>query len=208
MSPETELHSPQPPDQDPEDCQLDVSGGSESLVSPHPFDRVVTEPSRDEIEREVVGLYQENASRLLRYATTFVNGRELAQDALQEALMRYFVLRLAGLCIRNPRAWLYRVVRNFLLDRRKELGTRGRVNLDEIVELPDWRAHPDDLYHQNERTRSFLGQLSSRELECVRLRAEGFDYKEISAILNVRTGTVGALLARALKKLRKTRKLE
>ena len=208
MSPEAELHSPQPPDHEPEDCQLDVSRVFESLVSPHPAGQTVTEPSRDEIEREVVCLYQENASRLLRYATTFVNGREVAQDALQEALMRYFVLRLAGLCIRNPRAWLYRVVRNFLLDRIKEMGTRGRVDLDEIVKLPDWRPHPEDLYHQSERNRNFLGKLSSRELECVRLRAEGFDYKEISAILNVRTGTVGALLARALKKFRKTRKLE
>ena len=122
--------------------------------------------------------------------------------------MRYFVLRLAGLCIRNPRAWLYRVVRNYLLDRIKELGTKGRVNLDEIVELPDWRLHPEDQYHQSENNRSFLGKLSPRELECVRLRAEGFDYKEISAILNVRTGTVGALLARALKKFRKIQKHE
>jgi RNA polymerase sigma factor (sigma-70 family) len=89
----------------------------------------------------------------------------------------------------------------------KELGTRCRVSLDEIVELPDWRQHPEDLYHQAERNRSFLSKLSTRELECVRLRAEGFDYKEISAIMNVRSGTVGGLLTRALKKFRKMRKL-
>jgi RNA polymerase sigma-70 factor (ECF subfamily) len=207
MDPGTELRSPEPLDQNPENAQLDVSEASESLTFPSPPDPTVLEISTDGIEKEVVCLYQENGSGILRYASTFMNGRDVAQDALQEALMRYFVLRTAGLRIQNPRAWLYRVVRNFLLDRMKELGTRCRVSLDEIVELPDWRQYPDDLYHQTEKNRSFLRKLSTRELECVRLRAEGFDYKEISAVMNVRSGTVGALLARALKKFRKMQKL-
>jgi DNA-directed RNA polymerase specialized sigma24 family protein len=44
--------------------------------------------------------------------------------------------------------------------------------------------------------------LSPGESECVRLRAEGLRYEEIAGVLSMRTGTVGALLARAHKKIR------
>jgi RNA polymerase sigma-70 factor (ECF subfamily) len=162
---------------------------------------------RDLIEGEVVRLYQENGARLLRYASAFVEGKETAQDALQEVFLRYFVLRVGGLRIHNPRAWLYRVLRNYLLDRKKEFAARHRVNLDEIVELPDWQQDPETNHQQSEQVRRFLERLSPRELECVRLRSDGFNYREIAGILNIRLGTVGALLARALRKLRDLEKM-
>jgi DNA-directed RNA polymerase specialized sigma24 family protein len=45
--------------------------------------------------------------------------------------------------------------------------------------------------------------LSERELECLRLRTEGLSYGEIGVAMQVRTGTVGALLARAHEKIRR-----
>jgi DNA-directed RNA polymerase specialized sigma24 family protein len=44
--------------------------------------------------------------------------------------------------------------------------------------------------------------LAPREWQCVRLRAEGFDYTEIATELAIRPGTVGSLLHRATEKLR------
>ena len=41
-----------------------------------------------------------------------------------------------------------------------------------------------------------------RELDCLRLRVEGFSYQEIAQVLGVRPGTVGALLPRVYSKLR------
>ena len=43
--------------------------------------------------------------------------------------------------------------------------------------------------------------LSSRESQCMQLRAEGLRYREIAEILGVRVPTVQTLLARAVKKL-------
>jgi DNA-directed RNA polymerase specialized sigma24 family protein len=48
--------------------------------------------------------------------------------------------------------------------------------------------------------------LSPREIECVRLRAEGLRYEEIAGVLGLQSGTVGALLARAHKKIRQAAK--
>jgi DNA-directed RNA polymerase specialized sigma24 family protein len=47
-----------------------------------------------------------------------------------------------------------------------------------------------------------LRRLAPRELECVRLRAEGLNDAEIAEVLSIRSGTVGALLSRALGKCR------
>jgi RNA polymerase sigma-70 factor (ECF subfamily) len=167
----------------------------------------VPDSPEDLVKEQVVRLYKENGGGLLRYASAFVEGKETAQDALQEVFLRFFVLRMGGLRIHNPRAWLYRVLRNYLLDRKKEFATRRRVNLDEVVELPDWRQDPETNHRQTEQVQRFLKKLTPRELECIQLRSDGFDYKEIAGILDIRLGTVGALLARALKKLRDLEKM-
>jgi DNA-binding CsgD family transcriptional regulator len=48
--------------------------------------------------------------------------------------------------------------------------------------------------------------LTSRELECVLLRAEGLSYQEMADALKLSSGTVGALLNRVYKKLQDPRK--
>lgn len=70
-------------------------------------------------------------------------------------------------------------------------------------DVADWRQHPESAVQQSEIDRE-LRLLAPRELECVRLRIEGMRYDEIAAALDIRPGTVGALLARAVTKLRRT----
>jgi DNA-directed RNA polymerase specialized sigma24 family protein len=45
--------------------------------------------------------------------------------------------------------------------------------------------------------------LTAREYACIRLRTEGLGYEEIAAELRVKSGTVGAVISRAMHKLRK-----
>ena len=63
-------------------------------------------------ESEVIDLYQQNAAELFRFAEALVRDREMAQDALQEVFLRYFVARSSGQEIQNGKSWLYRVLRN------------------------------------------------------------------------------------------------
>ena len=90
-------------------------------------------PSSDEIEKEITSLHEECASGLLRYGIGLTLNRELAQEALQEAFLRYFIVRTEGQSIENPKAWLYRVLRNYILDRLKEAGERNKISLEEIM---------------------------------------------------------------------------
>jgi len=77
------------------------------------------------------------------------------------------------------------------------------TDLDAAAQVADERQDVEIGYQQSEAFQSALASLSRRERECLQLRLEGFGYDEIARILQIRPGTVGALLARCLKKLRK-----
>ena len=154
----------------------------------------------------MVRLYRENAAGLFRYGIVLAKNREAAQDAVQEAFLRYFMARSGGQPVERPKAWLFQVVRNFLLDALKASSARKEVGLEAVGRWADKRPDPESEYRFAEMSRRLWELLSPRELECFRLRAEGLRYDEIAAVLTLRSGTVGALLARVQKKMREDRR--
>lgn len=157
----------------------------------------------NELEQELAALYSAHAPGLLRYAFTLVNDTGAAQDAIQEIFLRYFVARSEGRQFADPRAWLFRVLRNHLLDALKSFCVKNEIALDGIEDSPDSRNDPEKHYHRTEMAREIAKLLAPRELECVRLRAEGLSYDEIAGIMDLCQGTVGATLARAHQKMRR-----
>jgi RNA polymerase sigma factor (sigma-70 family) len=154
------------------------------------------------IEREIGDLYATEAAGMLRYALSVAGNNETAQDGVQEAFLRFFVVRTAGQEIRNPTAWLFRVLRNHVLDQLKA-GARNQVGLESLVNSPGHGSDPEVAYGRVEALRNTLETaLTPREAECVRLRSAGLRYGEIAAALKVQPGTVAALLARAHKRIR------
>ena len=156
-----------------------------------------------ELESEVLEAYREYAPGLFRYAVLIVHNRESAQDAVQEIFLRYFIVRGQDRDIQNVKAWLFRVLRNHLLDSLKSASSKNEIAMEHAQHSVDVAQDPELTYHHTELARRIWRVLSPRELECLRLRNEGFCYEEIAQILTVRTGTVGALLTRAQKKIRK-----
>jgi RNA polymerase sigma-70 factor (ECF subfamily) len=140
---------------------------------------------------------------MLRYAARVVRNHEAAQDAVQEAFLRFFIARTAGQQIRQPKAWLFRVLHNHVLDQERA-GSRNEVGLDSLSNTAGSGHDPETDYRRVEALeRTLETALSPREVECVRLRAEGLQYDEIAEVLGMRSGTVGALLTRAHKKMRR-----
>jgi RNA polymerase sigma factor (sigma-70 family) len=153
------------------------------------------------IEQEIADLYEREAGGILRYAGVVAGNQESAHDALQEAFFRFFLCRSAGRQIRSPKAWLFRVARNYLLDQKKAC-SRHEVGIEWLLNVP-CPAHPEDHSRISELLRRLLQiGLSPREIECVRLRTEDLGYEEIAGVLGLQAGTVGALLARAHEKMR------
>ena len=147
--------------------------------------------------------YQLHAGVLLAYAHRLTRDDAVAQDALQETFLRFFLALMQGEAIQHERAWLHRVAHNYVCDTVRSVAVRTAVPLEDAGEdrLRDERGMPgaDRAADWIEAARLLL---APREWQCVQLRAEGFDYTEIASELAIRPGTVGSLLHRATEKLR------
>jgi len=154
-----------------------------------------------EVEGEVAAVYGRHAAELLHYATSLARDGETARDAVQEVFLRFFVERRYGRIIEQPRAWLFQTLRNHLFDHLKSAAVQRETSSETLDSIPDQRQSPE-LQAGSDLARKLAGLLTPREFDCLRLRAEGMAYAEIAGVLGIRSGTVGALLARVWKKAR------
>jgi len=155
-----------------------------------------------------VPLYRATFQGLFRYAVMLSRNQDVAEEAVQECFLRYLVARKDGQSIDNAKAWLYRVLRNLLLDLNKKAGPDGGLSLEAVLRQPDPQQEPEAAYRGAELKARLAAVLTARELECLQLRIEGLRYDEIARVLGIRPGTVGALVGRVLKKAQKVFRLE
>lgn len=161
----------------------------------------IVDSKEGQLEDEIAQLYEATFDGLFRYAMAIIREKEMAEDAIQECFLRYFVARKEEQAILNARAWLYRVLRNQLLDLRKKASLKD-VSIDAAVRHSDRGQSPEAQLRCAELSKGLLAPLTARERECFNLRIEGLRYQEIAAVLRIRSGTVGVTMARALKKIR------
>jgi RNA polymerase sigma-70 factor, ECF subfamily len=154
------------------------------------------------IEDRVIRLYEKNAAGLLRYALTISRNLEIAQDAVQEAFLSLYIALRKEVAIQDDKGWLYSTTRNYVLDRLKEYSFRNGLSLGAAAHVAENQHNPENRIMLREISATAHELLSPRELECLRLRSEGLRYKDIAEVLKIDSGTVGAFLARALKKIR------
>ena len=170
-------------------------------VVEHPSTSRPVTSSSTELSAEVAGLYDLHAVELLRYATTLLSNPDAARDAVQEVFLRYFVERRYGRSIESPRAWLYQVLRNYVLDHLNTFAVKNQVAPEAIEHMAAAGHDPEQMLQRSEITRNLESALTARESDCLRLRIQGLSYSEIAKVLGVRSGTVGALLTRVHRKI-------
>lgn len=151
---------------------------------------------------EAARLYVQHAGELMRYARTVAADESLAAEAVQEAFLRYLALRRGGQAILNPRGWLLRVLRNYVLDAKRRGGQMEAAEFDHAAGAVDSSQDPYESFRQRELANALASCLTPREKDCLELRLTGMRQTEIASALGLRTGTVGALLSRAGKKVR------
>ena len=138
------------------------------------------------------GLVHENENRLYRTALAILGHPQEAEDAVQDAFVKF--LERAPADLREPGAWLMRVLVN---------GCKSRLR-------DAWRRVgplPDDLPAPEPREREELEELFSLPPEDRAVLHlfyyEGRSTGEIARILDVRPGTVRSRLSRARGRLKK-----
>ena len=143
--------------------------------------------------------YRELYPALHRFALRLSGDPDVADDLVQEGFSR---LLEQDLPLEEARPWLYVVVANLFRDRVRSRGRRGRLlaaqgPVRDVVESPEASLEKGETIA---RVRRALDELSERDRRMLLMREEGFKYKEIADTLGVQASSVGALVARALKR--------
>jgi RNA polymerase sigma factor (sigma-70 family) len=140
----------------------------------------------------VTELFESWYTAMVRFAAHSIRNEETAEEIVQEAFTDLYKELRAGKRVDHPKAWTMRVIRRRIWREFQEPRTE---TLDELPARAT--TNPPDTSELS----TLLQHLTPREAEATLLRAAGLGYAEIGRELGIATGTVSALLARALHRM-------
>jgi RNA polymerase sigma factor (sigma-70 family) len=145
------------------------------------------EPPNDWIE----DIYRRHAARFLRVASAIVEHAETAEDIVQEAFATAVVRRGSFRGAGAAEGWIWRIVVNKALSRRRRAKVERR-----LLDQPDV---PADTTGSDEASdtlvRDHVARLPDRQKLALFLRYYAdMEYETIAEILSIAPGTVGKLL--------------
>jgi len=160
-----------------------------------------------EIEREVIGLFEQFRNPLLRYVLAFGLSVQDGEEVAQEVFLALFRHMTMGKSRHNLRGWIFSVAHNLALKQRHAHRRFEGASAETLFEgALDPSPNPEEQVLSKERqTRlfTFLRTLPVQDRCCLYLRAEGFRYREIAHIVGISLGAVSASLTRSLMRLMK-----
>ena len=151
-------------------------------------------------ERSIDQLFAEHRQELFGFLTRQLASHDLAEDLCQEVYLR---LRMTSNWPANPRAWLYRIARNLVIDHHR------RQSRSPIFELSDGESEPvaasclgpeDRLEHRQQLqvVNHALAELPSHVRQALAwYRLEGMTQREISERLSVSERMAGRYVQQA-----------
>jgi RNA polymerase sigma-70 factor (sigma-E family) len=143
----------------------------------------------------------ERLDGLLRYATVLTNDPHLAQDIVQDVLLRA-QQRWAG--IDAPPAYIRRMITNEYLSWRRRAVRRMVPSSHDVLDaLGPPEADPSAAYDERDAMLGLLETLPRKQRAAIVLRYyENYSDAEIAAVLRCGTSTVRSQISRALATLR------
>jgi RNA polymerase sigma factor (sigma-70 family) len=147
----------------------------------------------------LAALFEAEEGPLLSFALGLVGRRSVAEDLVQEAFLR---LHQVWTEVENPRAWLYRSLRNLALNHLRDHRRETEMPTEEP---PNDDAVPAEDMGRKEAVgvvRMLLAELPAEDGELIRLKyGEDLKYHEIGQRTGLQVGTVGYKLHHLLKGL-------
>lgn len=150
-------------------------------------------------------LHDKHAAELWRYAVRLTGDRARAQDVVQETLLKAWQHpEVTGDIARPPRAWLYTVARNMIVDEQRS----ARIRKESVIADPDQNydsAGPDEINSALDRMllNDAMARLSAAHRAVIRRSYyDGWTTAQIAAELGIAEGTVRSRLHYAVRALR------
>lgn len=151
-------------------------------------------------------LYRDQGPSLRRRLQTRLRSKDEASDLLHEAFAR-----LLGACarqrLREPEAFLNRIVRNLLIDRSRRRATRAphvQIGDDNAPAVRPEQGEAIEAEQMRQRYGDIVASLPARMREVFILhRVDELSYKEIAARLGISVRTVEWHIAEAIVRISK-----
>jgi RNA polymerase sigma-70 factor (ECF subfamily) len=169
--------------------------------------RVADSAKPSKIELEVMELFDEFRSPLLRYVLSFGIPVHDGEEAVQEVFLSLFRHLQSQKSRKNLRGWIFRVAHNVALKQRwANQKSRERMASEWVMAEKqfDPSPNPEEEVSAAQRRRRLLAvidALPDDDQACLRLRAEGLRYREIAGVLGISLGSVSISLTRSLARL-------
>src|ERR1700722_4288750 len=167
---------------------------------------VATAESRDWLEKEVVGLFDQFREPLLLYLSSFGLAPADGEEVIQEVFLSLSQHLHRGKSRENLRGWLFRAGHNLALKRRyrsrREFEARADGDAGALAIDPGPSPEAQVVNSQTQqRLLAVVEALPDQCRQCLFLRAEGLRYREIAGILDMSLGAVSISLARSLARI-------
>ena len=149
-------------------------------------------------------LLEEQIPRLRRYARALTRNASVADDLIQECLMRAFTKQHLWQPGTDLRAWLFTILHNQHVNYVRRSSKEGAsVKVEEVAPFLPIEANAIPSLELRD-LRAALAKLAIEQREAILLVGlEGMDYESTAKVLNVPIGTVRSRLSRGRAELRK-----
>jgi len=149
-------------------------------------------------------LYRAHYKAVYNYICFRINNHSDAEDLACAVFEKALKARY------NPdapgEAWLITIAKNIVNDYFRARGRRSFVTLEKIFGVASEKKQPDEVVVQNEQNRALIAAMSllkDRERQILSLKfATDLKHDEIAKIMHISSSNVGAIVHRALKKLK------
>lgn len=154
-------------------------------------------------EASFEALFHSYYEMLTRYAFTFINNSDEAEDIVQQVYINLWENRMKVQVHTSARSLLYKAVYNACLNRIKHLKIKTRYNSEALYTTEQSYTHPTD---QKELMNRLDEALKALPEQCRRIfemsRFEQLKYHEIAEKLNLSIKTIENQMGKALKIMR------
>jgi RNA polymerase sigma-70 factor (ECF subfamily) len=178
-----------------------LSPAADGLAAPEPESASTpasgTRPSAESLESELVAMLPSLERRAYRWCRDPAEAQDLAQDTVLRALGNSATFDSEG----HLRAWLYTVLRNLFISRRRrdQSWQRASVELCGLAQQGSASPASSFLTPSVERAIARLPEAFARVIRLVDL--EDYSYADAASLLGVPVGTVMSRLFRARQRL-------
>lgn len=159
---------------------------------------------KNDTEQAFLELYDECADALFRHCYYRVSSREIAEELTQEAFLRVWNYLAEGKTIDNPRAFLYRIAGNLIVDHYR---ARKESSLDALAEQgfdPAGDSGSSILeYASGQQMLRLLEKLEPQYREILTLRyVDDLSIRDIADIVGQTENAVSVRIHRGIEKLK------